>query len=362
MKDNIYELMNDIEFDFDEYIREDFSEIEKKKLKKNFKKSINKSRSGMNKKAVCIAMIALMLAGSMCFEDTRTYAFEKITLFYKDVANFLGIKKDLQDYSTVVNSSVADNGITLQLNEVILNNNELIVSTNIKSDTILEPADMWAVSPSIEINGVDVSGVGSTGSSENLDEYTTQSILSYDLKSIDNLDLSGNVEIKINHSSVMLGLSDYKGEWNFAFTANGDALKSDTHIQKLDKTINLNNGECYTLEQYFSNKLGQNIYGTFKNVKLDEHGVSEDEFHLRGHDDLGNKVGFFVTKQNFNNKTFIMKTDQIGGQASEEASVLTLTPILEKRINFRYIDEEHKTATYDTVEEVAGEEFEIRLK
>jgi hypothetical protein len=85
----------------------------------------------------------------------------KLTMF--DIKNYLGVNSNLDEYSTVANEAISKNGITIQLNEVILYKDEIIVSTTIKSDKKLGDNGNIMVFGNVYINGKKVSN--SAGSS-----------------------------------------------------------------------------------------------------------------------------------------------------------------------------------------------------
>ena len=58
----------------------------------------------------------------------------------ESLSTLLGVEEDLSPYSTVVGKSISKNGITVTLNEVILDGHSLIISykTKIKDNTTLK--------------------------------------------------------------------------------------------------------------------------------------------------------------------------------------------------------------------------------
>ena len=136
MKNSIYGLLNEADIHLDEYEKEDFNDIEKKLLKKNIRNSIRKDRKqNPGRKVIAAAAIMAVLVG-MSFGNTGAYALSKVNLFSESISSFLGIERNLEDYNTVINKSVMDNGVTVKLNEVVLDYNELLISIDISSDRV----------------------------------------------------------------------------------------------------------------------------------------------------------------------------------------------------------------------------------
>jgi hypothetical protein len=231
-----------------------------------------------------------------------------------NISNFLGLQKNLDEYQTVINKAVTDKSITVKLNEVILNGNELTVSYSINSNKKLEAMESWHALNEIYVNGKKAN-TGASGSSRNMDNYTTQEVLTY---SLDKVDSSADLNIKILCSSILVNGKETKGSWNFEFKTNGSKLLIDTKEILLNYKITLENGGEYTLKKYTDNSLGQEIYASTSDPK------ELITVALRGFDDLGNKVEFTVRHQGEDNALFTIET--IDGNLNENAKTLTLTP------------------------------------
>ncbi|AOR23796.1 DUF4179 domain-containing protein [Clostridium taeniosporum] len=315
MKNDIYTMLNEVNINIDDYERKDFNDIEKKKIKSNLKKSILKKKPrkrGMIA-AVAIAILTIGVFGSNIQAAT-------LLSIKEDMTSFLGIERNLDEYKTVVNKAITYNGITVQLNEVILDGNEMTVSYNISSDKRLEEYESYDADNDIYINGKKLS-TGASGSAGNIDDYTTQSVLTYTLK---DKDLSGDLNIKISCSGIMLNDKFTKGKWNFEFKTNGDQLKVDTKKILLNNKFTLENGQEYTLEKYTDNSLGQKIYASISNFQT----KSAYDISLKGTDDLGNKVKFSLRHQE--KEYGLFKIENIHGNLNENAKILKLTPYAAK--------------------------------
>lgn len=310
MEKNIYDLLNEVEIDFNEYDQEEFTDLEKRKLKKTFIKSIKKNNF-IYKKCVVTTSVALLIIALLTTNlgnDILSYAN---TIAY-DIASFLGIEKNLDEYKTVVNESITKNGITIKLNEVILDADELVVSITAKSDKKL---DEGSISPmgNLYINGRNIS-YASGGRAKKIDDYTVEQVTTYEL----NKNLDGDLNIKCLFSDVLINGQIKKGSWVFEFKTNGDELALDTTEILLNHTFTLENGQKITLEKYTSNNLGQKIY-YFKSCKGTDY-----DMVLKGYDDLGNKIEFYSSRETANAGLF--KLSNIDGNLNENAKKLSLTP------------------------------------
>lgn len=277
-------------------VNEGYDKLEKRKNRK-FKKGL-----------ISAAAIALVLMGGTYIFGDSVVASVKLAMF--DIENYLKINKDIQDYKTIIGKSISNDGITIQLNEVILDHDDIIVSTTVKSE---EPLGEMGIDTSgdLYINGKRISN-GAGGSSGLIDDYTQEEVLIYHLdKELQDGDL--NIELKYN--GVYYNDKNIRGNWKFEFKANGDALKINTNIIKLDNTFVLENGQKITLDEYRSNDVGQKIHYSIENK--DKRKIYS--LLLKGHDDLGNEVSFSNTYEEKNSG--VLNNDV---NISENAKQLTL--------------------------------------
>lgn len=320
---NIYSLFNDANINLDEYKKDEFNDIEKKLLKKNIRKSIKKiGKQNARRKVIAAAAITVVLVG-MSFGNTGAYALAKINLLSENISSFLGIERNLEDYKTMVNKSVINNGVTVKLNEVVLEEDELLISTTVSSDRILKEHESWGDEMTLYINNKKVKFTGEGGGRKHIDDYTTQQVVKYDLDSIKDMDLSGDLNVKIIYSKMMINYAnDINGTWKFEFKTNGDQLKIDTKTINLNYQFELENGNEYTLEKYTDNALGQKIYGKIINNST---GDKTYDILLKGYDNLGNKIEFDLMKRG--NDWFLLEyQNALYGTLNQKASKLRLTP------------------------------------
>ena len=352
MKNDIYSILNEADIDLNEYKKEDFNDIEKKLLKKNIRKSIKGRKHKVSRKMTVAVAITLIVV-SMSFGNTRAYALSKVNLLGESIASSLGINKNLEDYNTVINKSVMDNGVTVKLNEVMLDDNELIISTNISSDRILKEYEDWDSEMTLYINNKKVKFTGASGGSKNIDDYTTQQVLEYDLDSIKDMDLSGDLSVKIMYSKMTVNFADdINGTWKFEFNTNGDQLKIDTKTINLNEKFEIENGNKYILEKYTDNALGQKVYGKIIN---NSSGNETYNILLKGYDDLGNKIEFDLSRGR--KDWFLLKyQNALCGNLNEKASKLILVPYAVKMP-----ETSGKEPDIDEYKKV-GEEFTINIK
>ena len=321
MKNNIYDMINDGTFENEDYNIEVLSDVEKKKYKTNVRKSIGGREMRRRKyKGIAAAVIFAVLGTGFLGTDVGAQVMIEVS---ESIGSALRVDKNIDDYKTVINKCVSDNGINIQLNEVVLDRNSLIISAAISSEKKLEEYESYDAEESVYINNKKVKITGATGSSRNIDEYTTESVMEYDLDSLDESDLTGELNIKIIYTSVSINHENrVRGKWKFEFKTNGDALKIDTYKTALNYKLSLPNGKEIDLDEYSSNAIGNHIYASVNNGDMN----SKEDYDLRfkGYDNIGNEVMFYLSRGREDYMDF--KYDNFDRNIDDNVKTLTLAP------------------------------------
>ena len=239
----------------------------------------------------------------------------------ESLSTLLGVEEDLSPYSTVVGKSVSKNGITVTLNEVILDGHSLIISykTKIKDNATLKNLNIKRITElpidtDVTIGGQNI--VNSIGSNST---------------PIDKLTSISESEIQLNDSSVLSDKSNFTINFytldksnttigKLKFAASGKELNAKTKNVALNQSFTLPDKTKITLKNYRSNIIDQKIIFT---ISPDNAGLSEDIL-LKGKDNLGNPVEFFLDESDGTSGTF--RVDKSVGSISPKATSLTLTP------------------------------------
>lgn len=308
MDKKIYSILNETKTDLAGYEPQIMQEEEINQIMT--KLTGNKKKSKMRKfiAAAACAMVVVTAAGATVFSD-QVYAGWKAISY--DIAGFLGIQKDLEPYTTVVEQSLSKGGITVTLNEVILDKDELIVAfTEVHEERLQEYSP--GLSGQIYLNGRN-EFTGASGGSEVLDEHTIYQVMHYDLADLD-ADQEWDIEIVFSESE-----SEGTLKWEFAFHTNRAELAVNTRTIALDYQFTLPEGEIIRLTEFTTNDIGQKIYYT-KSKNMNQ----RYDIQLRGEDNLGNPIEFLLSRGNKEGGR--LNLDTYGGMIGAEATSLTLTP------------------------------------
>ncbi|MFR3499349.1 MAG: DUF4179 domain-containing protein [Paraclostridium bifermentans] len=273
----------------------------------------------MNKRKKIIKIIVItsslslvLIAGLLIFNDKGS---SQVKETFGSIASHFGLDSDLNEYKKSINKPITNNGYTITLNKVILDKNELTISSTVKSDKggfngypeMLE---------SVFINGTRINS-DSNGNSEMLNDSTMNKVTTYFLDK----ELSGEVNVRVEYPGIQMlddtGSETIKGDWSFNFDTNTDALVKDTVTVNLNKKFKLEDEKTIKLSKYISNSLGSKI-----EFSLPTDGT-EYLMKLSGNDNLGNKVEFYCDYSN--NGKGIFKLDNSHKSVKKDSSKLNLS-------------------------------------
>ncbi|GAA0701118.1 hypothetical protein GCM10008904_07030 [Paraclostridium ghonii] len=284
-------------------------------MKVNNKKDNKKSKYVTGLKVASVAVLSVGVLGTTGIGQK---AFANVNDFFYDIPSYLGINKNLDDYKKVVGESITKDGVTVSLNEVVVDKDQLIVTQTIKSKDKIQ--DGYA-SPNtkIFINGKEVKSDGG-GGAERIDDNTVELFMYYKLDE----KLTGDIDVKMEISSInfMKGEKEEakQGSWTFEFKTNAKIVE-DTKEAKLDSSFKLENGQTIKLDKFTSNNLG-------KEIEFSKDSNANDyDIVLRGKDNLGNNVEFMMGDNYEYNGNFIISDN---GDINENAKELKLTAYAEK--------------------------------
>ena len=238
---NIYKYLNDIQMDIDEInsIDIELDNVTKKRLKNNLLKNIKKERFAKKSKykVAVAAVIAVLLINA------------GIPAIAKNIPNLQSIIQQMhsdgydngqyEKYPKVLNKSVTDKGVTVTINEILTDSNNLTIGYTIKSKSDIrgimktsnEIIENQAKNNSFEpftlvkytkINGKNVMS-GSSSEGKYLDKYT---YINSETMNIDDKSLPSIINVDLNIKNIY----DVNGNWNFKFTVPKNVTAKDSKV------------------------------------------------------------------------------------------------------------------------------------
>lgn len=225
-EEDIYKFLNEIDIDEEEFEDIEIDDLRVKKLKNNLKKEL---KFKMSKKSKCSLGVASVLLASLVSAGAIGIAnpsfaqnipvLNSIVKMLKDDKGYQG---DYEKYSSDINETQYDKGISITLNEAIYDETEIVLTYTIKSDKKLEElGDDIGGYEDIKIDG-NVDGFsGGVSSSKQIDEYTMTVLANYSLGMTDLPD-EFNMDYDINK------IFNVDGDWKFSFDLSKQELKGET--------------------------------------------------------------------------------------------------------------------------------------
>lgn len=318
---NEYKSFNDVEFDIENY--EEVS-VNKELIKSKVKSKLNK-RKNKSKKILAASVSGLVLIGGLFVFREPVYANMYKVMY--DIKNALGVESNLEDYKTVVGQSITKNGLTITLNEVVLDKDVLIVSTTYKFKDELENGYIMSFED-IYINGKSMSSGGGGGGTV-IDKNTVEEVFRYTLDEDVKKD---DLDIKIVYSDPIY-LKNKKentinGEWAFEFKTNRKELELDTKSLKLNQSFELGKDETIILKEYRTNALDPNI---IYDRNIHNKDLVSYDIKLLGKDNLGNDVEFYLISADENKGKLTLSN--LEGNLDKNVTELKLVPYAAKQSN-----------------------------
>lgn len=242
MKD-IYDLLNYVEVDLEEYDENQLNDLERKNIKKKLHHDIKNKRYNFRKisKYVAISLAILTLIGIATFKVNPTFA-RTIPLIGTLIKNSYGYNtNEFDKYTSVINKTIEKNGLKVTLDEVVLDDNNLIIASTFKSNEKLPKSSVPAtMSLQLFINGKRINVSGGGGGSKFVDDYTYVAV---DKLNVSNVKIPNNVSIKIVYENFVIYQEDQKdfktinGPWEFEFNVSKNEIQNKTNTIKINKNL-----------------------------------------------------------------------------------------------------------------------------
>lgn len=346
MNREAYRLANEIRTDFlteEDRLMEGPEDMDMKRYEANALREIRKERNPgkkAGKAAIAACAAVALLTGTVLLGGEVHAAIQKMTW---SIESALGLSGNLADYRDVIHTSETDKGYVVTLQEAIVSEETLTVNYTIQREdgqpmeTYLSPMER------LYVNGKPAVG-GGGGSADFLDEE--QTVLGVEMSyRMPGMDLSGVNEYRICIDE--LGYEEgIKGNWEFAFTADGAALMADTKRIAIGKEFTLPDGVTITLEELTMNELEQRIFFT-------QSGSTRYMPQVMAEDSEGHQVEFGLRTSD--ERSGYMSNEEIieDGRIADTAERVTMT--------FGVVELPEESGQITDEYSPVGESFELEL-
>ena len=197
---SVYEMFNDIEVDLSEYNACELNDIEKQRMKTNIRRKL-KDTPFRTKRKVAAATVVLSAALITFMGNGVSANVNLIRTGIEELFHYSG--SSLEDYKTIINKAVIQNGVTVKLNEVILDDDQILISSTFSSDKVKWDPSAF-VETEVYVNGKDIMYNGGAGGSlaKVITNSTASVVSSIAPSNTELLALTGNLHIKVVYNKI----------------------------------------------------------------------------------------------------------------------------------------------------------------
>ena len=344
------ELIGDLD---DKYIYE---------ASKPWKKQHRFSRMQRKWKIAAAGIILLITAGcTLKYQEDVKAALQRVTSW---IGQALGIENgDTDSYTNVVGKSISRDGITITLNEIVMDSKNLWIAYSDSEDLDADMKDAVEdklLYTEVCINGQEIQqGLGQ----RTVNAFSENPITVEDFTIGEEVNTEGTVNIEFKVWPIAMDDADtwenvQKTQANtepytFKLKTSKEELEKNTVDLNLNQNIKMDSN-VLNLTEFRWNPFESTIYGTY-------HGTVyiDSDYYLIGTDDQGNKICYQETGRNGEETVFQQTIDpEFTGykEISPEAKSITLQLYEVKNDTAHHVFEEKtdKDSSDDVYEEFAG--------
>lgn len=216
------------------------------------------------RKSLVAGLSGILVIGTIALSSETTWAY--IEDFTKYIESFFGRDRNVFDkYKFEVGETIEDSGLKFTLGEVMLDDEQLIISmcidyTNFKEKGV-DGSKISPIRPTITIDGIELEGLGGgvsnyekvKGEKKNnylihlslSDLHSNQESKLNDLKSevLNNIKAGNDCDLKISFKDIYIeDKEEFRvnaGNWEFNTKINSSNIIKDTKIHKINKEIKM---------------------------------------------------------------------------------------------------------------------------
>ena len=344
------ELIGDLD---DKYIYE---------ASKPWKKQHRFSRMQRKWKIAAAGIILLITAGcTLKYQEDVKAALQRVTSW---IGQALGIENgDTDSYTNVVGKSISRDGITITLNEIVMDSKNLWIAYSDSEDSDADMKDAVEdklLYTEVCINGQEIQqGLGQ----RTVNAFSENPITVEDFTIGEEVNTEGTVNIEFKVWSIAMSdaetweniqkIQANTQPYTFKLTTSKEELEKNTVDINLDQNIKFDSN-ILNLTEFRWNPFESTIYGTYDGTVY-----IDSDYYLIGTDDQGNKICYQETGRNGEETAFQQTIDPeftVYKEISPEAKLITLQLYEVKNDTTHQVFEEKtdKDSSDDVYEESAG--------
>lgn len=295
---DIYEMLNDINVDMNNYERIEMSDLEKRKIYKELIKSKKVHKTRFKVAAVAAVLAAALVTVPVCAAV---------------ISYFNGNTK--ADYVEPIKKTIENENVSMEILDAARNGDEITIHCRMTFDrdiSVLKtecaeydrPEGSVLSAPPFEnstvyMNGTDLKadlhyGDPIEGALSCRNTKIDGNVLEQTINILDMEPGNGEDHISIQYKDITIGGEVIKGEWSYEYVVDQNAY-SDKELETspLDVKATGINGEVYTLNSFAVTPNGIKIFGTTPDSELPEEEATYPAqatlIRMKATDDMGNE-------------------------------------------------------------------------
>lgn len=258
--------------------------------------------------AACIILVAA-IGGGLTHQNEVKAAWYKMTSL---IGRILGIEKETDEYVKTIQKTIEKNGIAVSLEEVAADAKSLWIAYSLTDEKGENDISMSSIQVAVDGESLALENQYSLDNSSGSEKVTSKYFAAKFNRS--RADHSQKFEIQIGTFQNQNEQVEERDVYSFSFTADPEALQADTKEIDIQVSIPIEKNQTFLISEMKYNIFGCTISGSYSDM------TEDDEFWLRGKDDLGNEYVFNLTS--YDKPNLIFELQDLG--ISDHAKQLTL--------------------------------------
>ena len=258
--------------------------------------------------AACIILVAA-IGGGLTHQNEVKAAWYKMTSL---IGRILGIEKETDEYVKTIQKTIEKNGIAVSLEEVAADAKSLWIAYSLTDVNGENDISMSSVQAAVNGKSLALENQYSLDNSSGSEKINSKYFVAKFNRS--RADHFQKFEIQIGTFQNQNEQVEERDVYSFSFTTDPEALQADTKEIDIQESIPIEKNQTFLISEMKYNIFRCTISGSYSDM------TNEDEFWLRGKDDLGNEYVFSLTS--YDKPNLIFELQDLG--ISDHAKQLTL--------------------------------------
>ncbi|WP_171005561.1 DUF4179 domain-containing protein [Bacillus sp. E(2018)] len=251
----IYQKLNDLDMDLEQYEEQDLSHFEKKQWEKRVRKKVKKQRPSSGRKFVGVAAAMLLATGISL--STGIVSIANMPFVGETIEKYLNQNEslDFSSYKTAIGQTAENEKGKLTLNEVMIDGGRLLISSTYEPADGIDFHHKMHPMPKVKMNGKDLTS--STGGQSI--ELNNSMFTVYNEVQLKEIPMGEKIQFHIEYDRLDLELK-MNQPWVFDIEVVTEKLAADSKTITLDQKIKLENGRSIKLEKMIVTPISTVLY------------------------------------------------------------------------------------------------------